>query len=125
MGIVFSSLVIVDQVDVSGMAGLEAEDDAPVARDADGPIAFHISREGVKLEARKIHFLWIVGFVEAGKDTPDLVHPLRREALAIVSFIEPFEPAMPKALDHAPMYGDTCRMSKQWVRVLFGPSSES
>lgn len=101
MGIVFSSSMIVDHVDVAGMAGLEAEGDAPVARDADGPKPFHISREGVKLEARKVHLLRFVGFVEAGKDTPDLIHPVRREAFAIVFFIEPFEPAMAKALDHA------------------------
>ena len=83
------------------MTGLEAEDDAPVARDADGPKPFHISREGVKLEAGKVHLLRLVGFVEAGENTPDLIHPVRREALAIVFFIEPFEPAMPKALDYA------------------------
>jgi hypothetical protein len=101
MAIVFSSLMRVDQVDVAGMTGLEAEDDAPVARDADGPIPFHVSRERVKLEARKVHLLRLVGFVEAGEDTPDLIHPVRRKAFSIVFFIEPSEPAMPKALDHA------------------------
>jgi hypothetical protein len=100
MAIVVFLLVRVDQVDVARMAALEAKDDAPIARHAHGPTPFHISGEGVKLEAGKVHLLGRIGFVEAGADTADLIHPIRREAFASVFFIEPRQPAVPKGPDH-------------------------
>jgi hypothetical protein len=101
MGMASSSSVIVDQVDIERMTGLEAEDDPPVARYGDCPKAFHVSPEGVKLEAREIHLLRFVGFVEASEDTPDLVHPVGGKTSSVVLFIEPLEPPMPEAPDHA------------------------
>src|SRR6187200_3797055 len=52
------SSMIVDQVDVGGVAVHEAEDQAPVSRDTDAPEAPQITGERMQPPARKrLHFL--------------------------------------------------------------------
>lgn len=60
--------MIVNQVYVADMLAFESECDAPVAGNADGPMAEHISLQGVKPVAGQGQVLRAFGYFEAGED---------------------------------------------------------
>jgi hypothetical protein len=95
--------MVVDQIDIMGVAGIEAENDAPVGPDGHGPEPGQITLERMQPETGEIHLADLVGFIEARENALDLVHLVRPELASIASLVEPPQSAMPKAPDHGDM----------------------
>jgi hypothetical protein len=47
--------MIVDQIDIMGVAVFQAKDDAPVGRNPNGPESMQISRQRMQAETRQVH----------------------------------------------------------------------
>ena len=70
--------MIVNEIDIADICTIETKHDAPVARDADRPLAGKIALQGMLPEAWKVHIPRLRRLIEAGEDAFDLVGVLRR-----------------------------------------------
>ena len=77
MGIALLPSMVVEQIDIEGIASLEAEDDAPVGGYVDRPKALQLALERVEPEAWGIHVGHGRRDVQAAQDTADLGHMLQ------------------------------------------------
>jgi hypothetical protein len=97
MGIALTSSMVVEQIDIEGIASLEAEDDAPVTGDLDGPEAFQLAPERVEPEAGGIDIGHGRRSIQTAQDTPDLAHMVRPDAAPVSQLEQTLQSAMPEA----------------------------
>jgi hypothetical protein len=112
--------MVIHQIDIMGMTGLETEDDPPVGADNDSPEARQVSSELVQSETGQIHVAYRGGFVQTGQNALDLVHLIGPDIAAFPSLIEPPQSPMPKILYHETTV--MCHMSR--VKRLIGFARE-
>jgi hypothetical protein len=92
--------MVVNQINVTGAAFLEAEDHAPVRPDSHAPKTFQVALERVEPKAREIHVVGLSGTVEDGENVFDLLDVIRVYALGFAVLKKPFEPLVPEAPNH-------------------------
>jgi hypothetical protein len=92
--------VIVNQVDIAGMAILKAKDDTPIRPNSDTPEVLKISFEPVEPETRKVHVFGAGHTAENSEDVHHLLDILGVNALRFTVFEETFQASVPEALDH-------------------------
>ena len=95
--------MVVHQIDVMGVAGIEAKDDAPIRPDGHGPEPDQITLERMQPETRQVHLANLVGFIETRQNALDLVDLIRPELAPIAFLVQPLQSAVPKAPDHGDM----------------------
>jgi hypothetical protein len=94
-------LMIIDRIDIAGMAALEAKDDAPVARDRHRPIPPELALERMEPKARQTHIADLDRGIEARKDSPDLVGMFRRNPASVVVLEEARQTLVAEAADYS------------------------
>jgi hypothetical protein len=97
MGIVLTSSMVVEQIEIEGIASLAAQDDAPVTGDLDGPEAVQLALERVEPEAGGIDIGHGRRSIQTAQDTPNLGHLVRPDAAAVALLEETLQRAMPEA----------------------------
>jgi hypothetical protein len=70
--------MIVNKIYISDICTIETKHDAPIARDADRPVASKIALEGMQPKAWKVHVPGLRRLIEASQDAFNLVGVLRR-----------------------------------------------
>ena len=81
-------------------AYVEAENDAPVARDADRPESRQIALQGMQPVSGQVHVGGLGRLVQTGKDAFHLVGLLGRHPAPIPLLIEELQPLVSKSNDH-------------------------
>jgi hypothetical protein len=95
--------MIVDQIDVVGVAAIEAEDSTPVGSYGHSPEPGQVALERVQPETGQVHLADLVSFIETRENALDLVDLIRPELAPIAFLIQPPQSAMLKAPDHGDM----------------------
>lgn len=93
--------MIIDEIDIEGVAVLEAEDQTPVAAHAHRPEATQLPCQRVQDEPRQVHVLDLRGPLQPGQDAPDALHLLRTDLARVAPFDEALETSMPYRLYHS------------------------
>jgi hypothetical protein len=62
--------VVVDQVHVHGLTVLEAEHHAPIAGEANAPLARAVALQRMQPEARRVGASWMRRLLQTEQDTP-------------------------------------------------------
>src|SRR5262249_30875977 len=94
------SLVIVDQINVSGVLSLKAEDHTPIGFYGDGPEAFQFPFQRVKPEAWRVHVARRARLIQPGEDATQFFYILGADFAAVVILEESFQTLVPKASYH-------------------------
>ena len=92
--------MVIDQIHIAGMNAVEAEDDAPVARDADRLESRQIAFQGMQSVSGQVHVGGLGGLVQTGKDAFHLVGLLGRHPAPIPLLVEELQPLVPKSNDY-------------------------
>jgi L-rhamnose isomerase len=92
--------MIVDQVNVKRVAGLEAKNDPPVRTHDDGPKAFKIANESVKAESRNVHVFDCCRRIQEAENVVNPLDVLCPHTLAIIVLEETLEALVAKADNH-------------------------
>jgi hypothetical protein len=92
--------VVIDQIDIRGVALLETENDAPVGTDGDAPITRELAFQRVQPKARQIELLRACRHIEPGQHARNLICMLRVHLAPVVVFVKAAQAAMSKATDH-------------------------
>src|SRR4051812_42500909 len=82
------------------MSRFEAENDPPIGGDRDAPETRQVALQRMQPETGQIHVLRSFRLIKAGQCSSDLLNVVRIEAAMIGSFVEPFQSAVSKPLDH-------------------------
>jgi hypothetical protein len=82
--------VIVDQINIVGVALLKPKYDPPIRPDGNAPETSKIACKTVQSEAGQIHVFRLFGAIENGEDVFNLLQLIRADALSLVVFKEPF-----------------------------------
>ena len=94
--------VIVDQVHIHGCAVLEAERHAPVARDADTPLARTVALQGMQPEARRVGAARMRRLLQAEQDAPEPWRQTgRQQPCGFIPLVQRPQPLVPGS---APRY---------------------
>ena len=80
--------MVIYQVDADGLAVLEAEHHAPVARHPHAPLARPIPLQRMQPEAGGVRAAGVRRFLQPEQDAPKARHQLRREPRPIIPLIE-------------------------------------
>lgn len=91
--------MVVEKIDVKGVAFFEPKYDPPVAADCDAPETFQVAAEPVQSEALRIHVFYRARHIEAGQDTVDFVGEIGRQLAPVIALEQPFEASMPNISD--------------------------
>jgi hypothetical protein len=81
-------LVIIDQIHVVGVTVLKAEDDSPISRHRNGPEAFKIPLQAMKLKTGERHVLNDPRLIQASQNTPNLIEVRCGKPAAVILFIK-------------------------------------
>lgn len=81
--------MIIDQFNISGVAVLEPEHDAPVGSNGHGPVALPITLEGMKLEAGHRHVLYRDCLIQLIQDRSHAGQELGANSPRIVILVQP------------------------------------
>jgi hypothetical protein len=81
--------MIINQIDIIGVASFKTEGDTPVGADSDGPEACQAAPKRVKPKAGQVHMADLGGFIETGENALYLVNLIGLEMAALASLIEP------------------------------------
>jgi len=92
--------VVIDQINIGGVALLKAEDDPPVGAHGDAPVPREVAFERMEPEARQVELFRSGRFVETGQHTGDFVHVLRVHLAPVIVFVKSSQAAMSKLSDH-------------------------
>ena len=93
-------LVVVGELDLVGAAVLEAEDDAPVGADGDGPEAGAVAGEAVQAVAVQVEVLDVQGEVQALQDEADAVDVAWIEPPHLAPLEQPLQAPVGERADH-------------------------
>ena len=95
--------MVVDQVDVMGMAGIEAENDTPISSDSHSPKPGQIALERMQPEPRQVHLSDLIGLIETRENALNLVNLIRPELAPIALLVQSPQSTVPEAPDHDSM----------------------
>ncbi len=103
--------MIVQIVDVTRFAILEAKDNAPIGADSYRPEAFQVPFQRVKGESRRFHVSRTGSGVQTRQNPSNAIYIDGRKAPPIVVLIEALQRLAAEAADHAFLYCDNCLLS--------------
>jgi hypothetical protein len=92
--------MIVDKIDIEGVALVETKNNPPVTADRDAPETFKIATQPVQAEARDVHIVDGPGGVQTAQQEDDLLHQIGSQFAAIVVLEQSLETAMSNVADH-------------------------
>jgi len=92
--------VVIEEIDIEGVAILEAENDSPVPAYSHGPKALQVTFEPVQAKTRNVERLGRFGCVERRENTLHFATQRGIDPARIAAFVEPLEAPMPKTPDH-------------------------
>ena len=75
--------MVIDQINIVGIAFLESEDDAPVRPYGHAPKALEITFQGVEMKTGQVHVLRLSGKVQDGQDILDLLEMIGADGLGL------------------------------------------
>jgi hypothetical protein len=81
--------MIVDQIDVMGVASIEVENDTPVGPDGHGPEAGQVALERMQPETGQVHLADLIRLIETRENALDLVDLIRPELAPIALLVQP------------------------------------
>jgi hypothetical protein len=93
-------LVVVDQINIVGVAFLKAENDAPVCPDGNAPEIVTITLQAMQSEARQVHVLRPSSAVQNRKDVLRLLDLISPNTFGFPIFKQPSQPLVLEAADH-------------------------
>ena len=91
--------MVVDQVHVHGLAVLEAEHDAPVARDPDAPLARAVALQGMQPEARRVGAARMRCLLQTEQDTPEPWRESGGQPRGVVALVQRPQSLVPDPYD--------------------------
>jgi hypothetical protein len=92
--------VVVDKVNVAGIAIFEPEYHSPIAVYDHGPKSLAIAGHRMQAKPRRIHVQRLGGGVETRQHTLDLTHEVGAYLASVAALKKPLKPAMAKIPDH-------------------------
>jgi hypothetical protein len=93
--------VVIDQINIRGVALLKAKNNPPVGAYRDAPISGQVASQRMQAEAGQVELIRFRRLVEARQHAGDFVRMLRVQLAPVVVFIKPPQAAMSKAPDHS------------------------
>ena len=96
--------MVVDQVDVVGIAIFEAEDHPPVAGNRDAPVPLQSALQRVKPVAGQVEVRGLAGIVKVRQGERDAVRQVRIHSARIAALVHALQAAMTKPSDHEGVY---------------------
>ena len=103
--------MVIEEIDIEGVAVLEPENDSPIPANSHGPEARQSAFEPMQTITGNAERLGRLGGVQAGENPLDFAAQSRSDPAWIAILIEPLEAAMAEAPDHTRLYSDKCRLS--------------
>lgn len=88
--------VIIDEVYIASAFILKTKSDAPVPRNADGPVSFAISFQGVQFKPGNIHVRRSGRRVQTRQNPFDFVHLIGRYPAQVIGFIQALQSLVTK-----------------------------
>jgi hypothetical protein len=82
----FLLLVIIDQINIAGVAFIKAKNDAPICPDCNAPEVFEIALQAMQFEAGQVHVLGPPGSIQNGEDILYFFNMLSLEQLTVGAF---------------------------------------
>ncbi len=101
------SLVVVNQIDIAGIAGGKTENDSPVSRHAHCVNTPSVTAQFMQPEAGLSHVLDCPRSVKARQDATYLSEMAGIDTAGVVSEIQPFQSSMSEVFDHEKSSADT------------------
>lgn len=102
--------MVVNQIDLSGVAFLEAEHDAPIGSNRHAPEIFLAAFKSVQSEARQIQVVGPAGATQNKEAVFDLFDLIRTDTFALAVFKQAFQSLMPESPDHLSSSFSTYRL---------------
>jgi hypothetical protein len=93
-------LVVIDQVDIKGIAILETESDAPVARNRHAPVASSVTPEPVKTIPGQIEITGYSRTIQMSQNALDASQLVGSNPTAVALVVEALQATVPKPLNH-------------------------
>src|ERR1700720_9924 len=104
-------LVIVNIIDVNGVAVLEAERYAPITGNRYSPVALQVALKRVQPQAGKVHVVGPTAAVQHCKYITKLLAVPRCHASCCSPIIEGFQSSVLERLYHSTTWSVSCRLS--------------
>ena len=104
--------MVINQIHVPDITALKAEDDTPVSRHRDRPVAGEVAPQRVQSESRQVHVARLGRFIETGENTFDLGEQIGRNAPTVTPFEQTLEPCVAKANDDV----QSCNLSRDTLQ---------
>ncbi|GEM_PF-2048557 len=92
--------MVVDQINIIGVACLKPEYDAPVRPDSNTPEVFQIAFQPMGSKAWQVKVFGLSGAIQNGKDVFHLLSLVCSDPSSVGIFKQSFQPFMPEAPDH-------------------------
>ena len=96
--------MVIDQVDVAGIAIFEAEDHPPVAGNRDAPVPFQCALQRVKPVAGQVEIRWLAGIVKVRQGERNAIRQGGTHSARIAALVHALQAAMTKPSDHEEVY---------------------
>src|SRR5207248_4996080 len=96
-------LMIVEQINVAGVAAFEPKDDAPVSGDRYGPEACKVALERMQTKTRQVHIADLRSFFETRENPLDLSCMIRQHPPSVSLLEQELEALVAEADDHREM----------------------
>jgi hypothetical protein len=92
--------MVVHEIDIERIAGIEPKDDPPVRPHGDCPEAAQVALERMQAESVYIQILSPQCCVQRGQDQPDTLDMLGRDATRIIVLVEPSQTPVAEARNY-------------------------
>ena len=93
-------LVVIQQLNIRGVAVGDPEDDAPVGFDAHRPLTLPVALERMQPEARRPDVVDDLRIIELGENRADFVEQVWPDSACVAAFVEAFKASMSEAAYH-------------------------
>jgi hypothetical protein len=89
--------VVIQNIDIVGVAAVKPDDDTPIGLHSDAPITFPVSLERVEPKGRRSHVLDRLRLIQMGENRSHLVEKIGPDAPDVTMLVEAFQPAVTEA----------------------------
>ena len=93
--------MVIDQINIGHVVGIEAENDSPVGAHRDTPKPFQITSEQVQAEAGQIHIVRSCRPLQSSEDDTNFLDMFSVYPASIVILVKVFQTSVPNMLNHA------------------------
>ena len=92
--------MIIEEIDIEGIAVLETENDPSVAADRDAPEALEIAAQAMQTHALDVHVVNRNGGIQAEEQAGYLIDQIGPQLASVIVLEQSPEPAMANAPEH-------------------------